>query len=56
MNCSTCNTELERIKRKKYQKILLTDSKRYFCYNCKKKIFKANLLVAFLNLFKFNFK
>ena len=56
MNCSTCNFELERVKRKKYQRILFPNSRRYFCSGCNKKHLKFNLLSDILSLFKFNLK
>lgn len=52
MNCNTCNKESERIKRTKLQKILLPDSKRYFCAGCNKRFLKTGLLDSLLSLFK----
>ena len=55
MNCPTCNFELERIRRKKYQKILFAESKRYACYKCNKSIFKANILESILSFLNIEF-
>jgi uncharacterized protein with PIN domain len=55
MNCPKCNFGLERIKRKKYQKILFTDSKRYICYSCNKSFFRTNLFKSILTFLKIQF-
>ena len=56
MNCVKCNFTLERVRRKKYQRILLPNSKRYVCYSCNKIHLKLGLPDSFINLIKLGFK
>jgi len=44
MNCLKCNFTLERVRRKKYQKLLFPSSRRYVCYSCNRMHLKLNLL------------
>ena len=53
MHCVKCNFELERVRRKKYQRLLFPSSKRYVCYGCNKTHIKLNLFDTILGLFNF---
>jgi len=55
MNCPTCNLGLERIRRKKYQKMVFKASKRYICYSCNKRFLKTNIFRNILTFLKIQY-